>query len=267
MFNANELFGQIARLKTKKDSVANNFLSAHDMVRISKEADSDLLYNDQAILIINNDNGVMRAHFYLASTESALALPELLSRVPDRPLVVDCVGHESDVESMSEALCFAGFKQYTELSRWNSESISFFSYPQFMDSAFRNANEEESGCILRILEDTFDAKVSHLPAKDYLCRLIAEKMVFCAEYNREIVAVVCLEKLGKKAIYLYQDAVIEPVRSTGIGILLLQFALFRFKNYSRFVSWTEDKNTASNRMHRALGMTYDGLKDYVLIYE
>lgn len=267
MFNVNELFEEIARLKAEKGFIANNFLSPHDMARISKEADSRLMYDNQAALIVNNDNGVIRAHFYLASLESVFVLPALLNDAPKRPLVVDCIGYGLEVEAISEALCMAGFKPYAKLSRWKSSSICFFSYPHFIDSAFRNATGQDDNCILKILGDTFDPNIAHLPTKAYLHSLIDKDMVFCAEYDGEIVAVVCLDKLGRKTVYLYQDAVIEPFRSTGIGILLLQFALYRFKEYPRFVTWTEDKNTASNRMHEALGMAYDGLKDHVLIYE
>lgn len=267
MFEINELFRQISRLKQSTGFVANSFLSARDLSRISKENDSSFLWNESAALIVNCDNGIHRAHFYLASLDAATELKELAQKIPNKPLVVDCIGKATQMGELLTALCGAGFKPYAELSRWKSGQINFISYPSFIDDSFRVAIKEDCDRILQILYDIFDPFVSHLPSREKLLSLIEDKLVFCAISDESIIAVVCLEKVGKKAIYSYQDAVLQQYQSTGIGMLLLQFAFYQFRECTQYTSWSEDKNHASNRMHKALGMSYDGLKDHVLIFE
>jgi len=129
------------------------------------------------------------------------------------------------------------------------------------------AQPEQADEILSILYDVLDPFVGHLPSKQKLLELTGQRLVFCAVQNGRILAAVCLERMGKCGIYIYQDAVIKAYQSSGIGIWLLQFALANFQDCCRFSSWTEDSNKASNRMHRMMGMEYDGLKDSILIYQ
>lgn len=267
MFEISELFEQITRLKQSSGFISNSFLSANDLSRISAENDSYFCWNTSAALVIHRDNGISRVNFYLASLDDAMEMKPLVINAPSKPLVIDCVGRANHIDMLSGAVCSVGFKPYAKLGHWKSKSISFFLYPRFLDNCFRFAVEKDIDCILQILGETFDPLTSHLPSLKKLLSLIEAKSVFCAVNNGKIIAVTCLEKLGRKAVYSYQDAVLRPYQSTGIGILLLQYALYQFRECTNYTAWTEDNNLASNRMHRALGMSYDGLKDHVLIYE
>ncbi len=97
--------------------------------------------------------------------------------------------------------------------------------------------------------------------------MIEAKLVFCTVDNGKIIAVTCLEKLGRKAVYSYQNAVLERYRAMGIGGRLLQYSLYQFRECTQYSAWIEDSNIVSKRMHNAIGFTPDGLKDHVLIYE
>lgn len=267
MFIVSELFEQVDQLKKSRDFVTNNFLPLSALTRISKEEDSHLLYGGDAILLIENDNGVNRMHFYLASLDVAFELVSLLQRMPIKPVVTDCIGKSHQVEKLSKALSAAGFRMYTKLSRWRSKSISFFAHDYFADEFFRIAKASDCKAILHILYKYFDPYVSHLPNAEKLLRLIENQLVFCAVNDGEIIAVVCLDRIGEKTIYSYQVVVVEEYRTAGIGVILMQYALYHFRTCTRYIAWTEDSNVTSNRIHKALGMSYDGLKDHVLIYE
>lgn len=267
MFEIDELFRQISRLKQSKEFVTNSFLLAQDLLQISQENSSCFVWNEEAALLVSCDNGVNRAYIYLASLGAISRLNALAQNITVKPLVVDCVGKAEWVDILSSTLQDAGFQSYAKLSRWKSEQICFISYPFFLDKPFRAAEKEDCQHILNMLYKTFDPYVSHLPSKQKMVSLIEDKLVFCAIKDKKIIAVVCLEKVGKKGIYSYQNVVEKEYRSVGLGSSLLQFAFYQFRECTQYTAWIEDKNIASNRMHKALGMSYDGLKDHVLIFE
>lgn len=265
MFNAGELFEHVSNLKKSKGFVSNAFFSANSMTRIAHEKASCLLSSAGAAAIINDDNGVSRLYFYLASLDSMGELEDLIRTSKTRPLAADCVGRAGRLEELTDRLCAVGFKPYASLSRWRSEQIMITPSPS--SNTFRAAEEDDCDVILRILRGSFDPLVSHLPSREKLLALIKEKLVFCAYNSGEILAVVCLEKQGKLKVYSYQNVVREEYRRAGLGSSLLQFALSQFRDCTQYTAWIEDGNLPSRRMHKALGMSPDGLKDHVLIYE
>ncbi len=265
VFCIDDYTAQYNRIRKSGRIIANNFLSAADIAELASQTDSVLAWNEFALALVGSDNGVARLHFYLASLGEASALAELLRGVAPRPLVADCVGKREKVEPLAEALCASGFSVYTTLHRWHSTSVNLFAERFLQDEMFRFASREDAGKVEDILCRTFDPLVSHLPDREKILRLIGQRLVYLAVREGEPVALVCLEKVGKLGIYLYQDAVIEECRSSGIGILLLQYALRQHKGCMNYTSWTEDTNKPSNRMHRMLGMVHDGLMDIVLL--
>lgn len=267
MFEISELFKQVSRLKRSEKFVANNFCSAHDLARISERKGSCFLWNEGAALVVNCDGKVNRAYFFLESMDAVSQLRVLVDQFPDKPVVVDCVGRVPQVDRLSDVLRISGFRSYAKLSRWKSGSIRFGTHPLHFDNSYRAAENDDCLYILRMLNETFDQYISHLPSKEKLLSLIENQLVFCASNDEEIIAVVCLEKIGAKAIYSYQNAVLERYRAMGIGGRLLQYGLYQFRECTQYSAWIEDNNIVSKRMHNTIGFTPDGLKDHVLIYE
>lgn len=263
VFCIDDYSAQYNRIRKSGRMISNNFLSAADVAKLASQTDSVLTWNESALALVGNDNGVARLHFCLASPASALT--ELLRGVAPRPLVADCVGKREKVEPLAEALCASGFSVYTTLHRWHSASVNLYAERFLRDEMFRFASREDAGKVEDILCRTFDPLVSHLPDREKILRLIEQRLVYLAVREGEPVAVVCFERVGKLGIYLYQDAVIEECRASGIGILLLQYALSQHKGCVNYTTWTEDSNKPSNRMHRMLGMVRDGLMDIVLL--
>lgn len=266
MFDLEVLHRQVGQMKRAGRIWTNNFLSTSTLSAAAAQKESALRYNENALALFYIDNRVKRFCFYLSDLESSSSLAELLPKATGQPVVAECIGKLEDVDRLSQMLCRCGFSPYTRLSRWRSSKIQFVSQSFWADKAFMRASAGDADEILMLLDNVFDPLVSHLPDKDKLLALIDQGLVFCILQEGRIIAVVCLERIGRQGIYLYQDAVIDEYRSTGVGILLLQFALYQFRDCRSFTSWTEDSNTPSNRMHRGLGMAYDGLKDAVLIY-
>ena len=263
MFSVNELMGQIEML-------SNNFLSLADLEKFSLEPDSKLVYNEKAIALLCRDNGINRIHFHLASNRDGASLRELLPQHPEDPIVADCIGKQSHLDQLEQALCDIGFETYVHMSRWRTSHINFLPETklQFMRESdnFRKAGLEDAEEIYKILYDTFDPYYSQLPTKDFLRELIREGLVFCALIKGHVAAVECMQKVGRNGIYCYELAVIPKHRNSGIGYYIWQYALSHFPDCRNYTSWTDNRNTASNHLHEMLGFAYDGLIDYVLIY-
>ncbi len=266
MFSTEELFAQVNRLKQSRSLVVNNFLPVSELNRLAAEEASALRYNEKAIALFCEDNGVNRLHFYLASLSDASALDELLTDAPYKPLVVDCIGKQEQVELLSDALTGIGFELYARFSRWRSKEMRLFSEPMLYEGMFETSRPEDARLLMDLFERTFDPFDAHFPTRERLLADIEDQLVFHARDGEEIVAAVCLEKIGRREIYLFLDAVEENHRSSGVGVLLLQYALWHYRDYPSYMTWTNDTNKASNRMHKALGMSYDGLKDTIMIY-
>lgn len=266
MFSVEELLAQVNRLKQNRTMVVNNFLPVLELNRLAEEEASVLRYNEKAIVLFCEDNGVNRLHFYLASPFDSPALGELLKDVSCRPLVVDCIGKKEQVEPLSDALSGLGFERYARFSRWRSKEIRLFSEAMLREGMFETSTPQDADELMSLFQQTFDPFDAHFPTSEQLLKDILDGLVFHARDGEKIIAAVCLEKIGKREIYLFLDAVAETHRSSGVGVLLLQYALWHHRDYPSYMTWTNDMNKPSNRMHKALGMSYDGLKDIIMIY-
>lgn len=263
MFDVRELFDQVNRMKKEGGCAGNNFLTLAAMKDLSAREDSLLICGEESIALIYEDAGVTRLQFYLSSLEAAPALGEQLKAVPRRPVIVDCVGREERVEAVSQALCGAGFAPYTRLVRLRGGRIPYRPVPE---GFARPARPEHTDKILDMLNGTFDPFVSHLPSREKLRSLIGEGLVYCVLKDGEIAAVECLERIGNHGIYIYQGVVEKKYRGLGFGGQLLQYSLNQYPDSLTFTTWVEEGNTGPIRKHQGNGMTFDGLRDAVLIY-
>ena len=271
MFEVKELLGQINRLKTGEEIVTNNFLTLSDLEKLSENCDSTLLFNDKAIALFCKDNVVNRLYFHMAKERGEGFLRELLLQTPYKPFVVDCVGKRPYLDNLEKTLCGMGFVPYVHMSRWRATQIRFLSESKLQSmktsGRFRLAITEDMDEIMKILYDTFDPYDSQLPTEEFLLNLISEGLVFCATMDDTIIAVECLQRVGRNGIYSYLGAVVPKHRNSGMGFFIWQYALSYFRNCHSFTSWSDDKNIPANRVHEMLGYTYDGLHDYILVYK
>ncbi len=91
-------------------------------------------------------------------------------------------------------------------------------------------------------------------------------LVYTYRVNKEIAAVVLLERTSAASIYIYQVAVDKKYQGNKIGSTLLLYALKHYQECRSFTVWFEDKNTAAIHIYEKYGFRFDGLKTKVLIY-
>lgn len=249
-----------------KKIITNSFLTLSELKAVASQENSVLCCNGKSIVIVYEDNHVKRANFYLTSFEDIESLGELLRQISLRPLIFDCVGSASLAQELERYLPSIGVKVYTTMSRWRASAIQNLDALQDSDM-FKIAEAGDLDAVDQLLTAVFDPYVSHLPTKEKLAALIKDKLVFCAYSENKLIATVVFERIGKRGIYYYQNAVVEEYRATGIGVYLSLYAHSHYKDSTTFTSWTEDKNKSTNRKHKFLGYERDGLKNIVFICE
>lgn len=264
MFDLKEYAEKANRLRKQRGIITNAFLSVSSLDKISQQEDSRMYFNERALAFVYCDNGVGRVCFHISSFGQAQDLKRLLEKTEKRPLVADCVGREENIMPLAAALVGIGFSAHSYMSRWHSSRIAHF--PELEREYFTIAGPEHAEGIQRLFAESFDPLVSHLPDMDKLKALIACGLVFCLEDEERIQAAACVERMGKKGIYLYQYAVSKACRREKTGSAIFQYALGQFPDSSHFTSWTTDDNAASNRIHEKFGMKRDGLKNRILVY-
>ena len=242
----------------------NNFPILTVLTELSEREDTRLIYNEHAIALIYDDNGVTRLYLDLSSLEAAPALRELLGQICARPIIIDCVGSAERVEEVSLALCTAGFAPYAHLRRLRNTNIQY--HPE-ADAVIQPALPEDCEPIFSLLCETFDPYVSHLPSREKLLRLINDQLVYRIVENGEIAAVQCLERTGTRGLYIYQTLVAPPYRGRGLGTLVIPYIPGCCAgSCSFFTVWVIDGNERSIRVLQRSGAVFDGLEDTVLIF-
>lgn len=264
MFDVRGYAEKVNRMRKQGETITNMFLPVSSLDKIAQQEDSQLYFNEGVLAFTYSDNGVNRLCFHLSSLEQAQNLDRLLEKTEKRPLVADCVGREENILLLSEALIQVGFFVYARMSRWHGSSIAHF--PELERKVFIAAKAKHTESIQRLFMESFDPLISHLPNTEKLQSLIAKDLVFCLEEQKHVQAVACLERIGKKGIYLYQYAVSKAYWKKNTGSAIFQYALEQFSACNSFTSWTTDDNAASNRIHEKFGMKRDGLKNIILIY-
>ena len=267
MYSIGDLRLQVNRLKKNRALITNCFLSSRELEESAAEMTSVFEYNEKSAALFCQEETVNRLYFYLDGIDAVSDLKKLLRKAPRLPFVTDCVGKEQTVAELEAALCGVGFSFYAKYTRWSSSGVIFPPKTLLNNSMFQRSTTADAPGILSLINETFDPLTGHLPNREKLMDLIKSGTVFHVFMDTQYAAVVCLEKKGKNSIYIYLDIVAQPYRGRGIGKLLLQYALWQYRECPCVTSWTpDDPSLVNNRMHEALGMVRDGLKDSILIY-
>lgn len=265
MFDTGLLFEHVNQLKKRGRCLSNNFLTIEEMKAYSRRPESMLLCDENAIALVCEDLGVTRLYFYLSDLVAASALKKLMEQVPQRPVAADCVGRQEQVDALSQALCGVGFSVYTQMGRLRAGKT--INCPDTSRAgADIYAMPEDTDEILAGLWETFDPLVSHLPDRELLLSLIKQKLVVRLKNDGKIVAVICMERVGKQGIYCYQGYVSPNQRGKGYGRLIYQIAVDRFRKFYPFTTWVEDSNIQVLKIWNGFGFQPDDLRNTILIY-
>lgn len=243
----------------------NSFLTKKQLNDYATSMYSDFYFDKEYVAIGVNDQKMYRI-FYCATRRGLKCLSEYLcTQITSKQVVIDIVWKEDKVIEQKLILTDGGLRLFAEYSRWSTNKIEHLLDEFPISCDVKRASMEDTSRIYKIIYDEFEPLTDHLPSVDKVRTLINDNLVFCAQYNNDIIGVVCIENLGKKSKYVYIDVVVPKYKNTGVGICMLQYAFKTFPNDTLYTSWTDNRNKASNRMHKFFGFTRDGLIDNILI--
>lgn len=245
----------------------NNFLNYSELQSLSKKENVELLYNEEAIVILDNDNNVNRVYFILSSLENTNMLSKLLeSGNLDKPYVIDCLGKEAVLENLKGTFERIGIKLYTRMNRWKAVELQNLYDIKSVD-VISIAEENDVDDIERLLKISLDILVAHLPTKEEIKSLINNECIFCKKRDKQIISIICLKKLLGDNLYIYEYAVDKKYRGKGLGKEIVNYALCIYKDKKMYTSWIGDNNKYGENIHENFGFQKEGLKDYIFIYK
>ena len=268
MFDLPLYVEKITQLKKQNPKcLTNNFLNYKELKALSQKDETEFLCNQNAAVIFDNDNSVNRVYFNLLSLQKAGSLKEILDLGNfAKPYIIDCLGKEVFLEELKNAFENNGIKLYTKMNRWRANKLDGLKNIKLTDNMMP-AQIGDSGEIIKLLNNTLDSYVSHLPTEEKLKNLIKNNLVFCIKENNKIIAAFCFEKFANESFYVYQIAVNKNFRGHGVGKEIVHYALSNYQNKKIYTSWVEHNNISSQKIHKDVGFIKDGLSDYVFIYK
>ena len=218
--------------------------------------------NANAILISYSDCGVRRLVFYSNDVEHLRAL---LSEMPAGEYIMekaDRIGFESDLD-----LCGAGFEKLKKLDRYSNNRIDellgsdipVLKYRGAVSKMVFTAAHREN--VNRLLYETFDARISHLPDE----RLLSEQLdagEFVGVMGDSEIVTLLQRRIEKKKFYINQ--IINKGEKKNIHAMLLNRLEDYINNGGKYLyAWVEDRNIASQKFHAKYGMKHDGMWNMV----
>lgn len=266
MFDFNSYCNSLKELKLKNKRLQSNcFLGLNELKELSVKDNSRLVTFDDGMAIVVDEGSFMRLYFHLCSL-SDINLLESLSKQFDKDIIAEIIGTVEGTKQIHEWLEQNGAKEYSVLERFRAAKLDLVDETDNGDFVFNQAGEADITPIMDMFSCTFDERVSHLPDYAALKVLVDQNLVFCARKQDDIAAVVCLERVGKNGLYLYQIAVNKDYRNHGLGIKIGKFAFGSFDDCKSYVSWVETDNEGSQRLHKRLGFRGDGIMTRIMFY-
>lgn len=266
MFDFDSYCNSLKELKLKNKRLQSNcFLGLNELKELSAMDNSRLITFDNGLAIVVCEGSFMRLYFHLSSLSDTNLL-STLSKQFDKDIIAEIIGTVEGTKQLHEWLEKNGAKEYSVLERFRASKLDLVDETTDDGFVFNMAVEADITPIMDIFSCTFDEKISHLPDHAVLKDLVDQNLVFCAREQDDIAAVVCLERVGKNGLYLYQIAVNKTYQRRGLGIKIGKYAFGSFDDCKSYVSWVETDNEGSQRLHKRLGFRGDGIMTCVMFY-
>lgn len=266
MFDFNSYCNSLKELKLKNKRLQSNcFFGLNELKELSVKDNSSLITFDDGLAIVIDEGSFMRLYFHLSSLSDTNLL-ESLSKQFDKDIIAEIIGTVEITKQLHEWLEQNGAKEYSVLERFRAAKLDLVDETADDGFVFNLATEADITSIMDMFSCTFDKRISHLPDYAALKDLVDQNLVFCAREQYDIAAVVCLERVGKNGLYLYQIAVNKAYQCRGLGIKIGKYAFGNFDYCKSYVSWVETDNEGSQRLHKRLGFRGDGIMTCIMFY-
>jgi ribosomal protein S18 acetylase RimI-like enzyme len=217
-----------------------------------------------AIIILTEEDRLIRLYFYAANIESLSQVPLLIPRHTNKTITADIVGKNPNAEKISKELEKHNFYRYSELIRMNRKNEE---RAPVAVSDVVYAETDDTQEIMDALYEEFDVFIAHLPYRQKLEDAISKREITVVRRQGRIAGLLYCEKLGERLRYLYQVVVRDEYRGMGIADDLFVDIFGNSPRDTVFQLWVETRNEYAMRKYRKHGFTPDGLFDYVMLYK
>jgi len=124
------------------------------------------------------------------------------------------------------------------------------------------ARPDECAFIMDLLYHDFDPRLDHLPSHTHMLEMITNGHVIVHRSNGNITGYFCCPVNGKSAHLNYWRSH-DPDPLAGSMLITQAYACMRQAGAIKAYAWVNVKNTRVAKIHRRLGMTPEGVHDYI----
>jgi hypothetical protein len=242
----NEIRVAPSELMKKGRMLFNNYYG------VNENDDCDIFFSDNTLLIRKKE-----FHFYrlyvMSLDETDLSM--LLNGLCGEEYVLN-IPSRKPIDDWDALLKKCGFEFLDVYSRYYNNNIKTF--PTVVDSF---AIIDEISDIASLLYENFSLYTDHLPTKNELEQMIANRQIITDHKDGKVCGVLIYTIMGNKG---YQNAWID----TGDNALELLFkvkSIFIERGIKYCYYWIKDSNKDVIKIHTMMGGCPDGLKDYTYL--
>ena len=198
----------------------NAYAGTKDLIQILEHETTEVYENEHSVAVVFEDNGVRRLYLFAKSVEIAagFVLPQ-----NENIIILEIIEQENN-DNITGLFVSNGWQVY---SRMVQMSYVLPDHTTFMaDSHVEIAALSDTDSVYRLLYDTFDVNISHLPNKNQLSESIMNRETLVIRDEDRVIAVAIFKVTGKKTKHFFQMAA-DPIHK-GKRVPALEFIDFEF---------------------------------------
>lgn len=233
---------------------------------LSDKSDWDVFSTSDSLIILNEEYMSSRVWFY--STDPDDLSHSLKNCFPEKELVLEIISKSSDL--MKNEILNGGFEHLADMRRFSNQKVSDIFTEDSIVSKFENAVLPSAAAlsdaddIYKLLWETFDTRISHLPDKKQLCEAV-KNGEFTVFRNSASELTALLQVVSTKKSFYINQVINKDDRKIIHSMLTAKLKEYVQNGGEYVYSWIEDTNTASLKFHAKYGLKPDGLCNIVYV--
>ncbi len=245
--------------------LTNAFFTVQQLNAILDLDHVSIKLTDSAIVILMEEEQLIRLYFYAADLTSLQQVKSTLLGFKGKPIIADIIGRGKQVENIINGLRLYNFNKYSTLIRMKRPGLENRSKDEMPRVTL--ATQDRADEIMHLLSSEFDVCISHLPTRIKLLRAIQNNEITLIIQQNEIAGLAYFERLGEKLIYLYQLVVDKRFRGQGIADRLLTHQFNQLSGDVACQLWVELNNPSAINKYEKYHFAPDGLLDSIMLFK
>lgn len=266
MFDIRYLYEKIRILKKQQRKFWSNCFFLDNRLQTLSKMPGTSLHIGLHNLFLIVEEPLFHRLYYWSDGKDILADITAMSQIQKKQTLIELIGYETEISWLRENLIQHGFQLYATMERMQASHVECCEL-KIEGVSFGKAMPEDLPDIMYLLRDSLDPYTAHLPSIEYLRYLQEQSLIYGAYAGGNLAGAACLENIGSQGKYNYQIAVRPTCQHRGIGLGLTKYYMSQYPRCSRWTTWVEKKNMASQKMQEQAGYQKDGLKTAVMLWE